>query len=274
MPNEASDAPVLVERSGSTLLVTFNRPHRLNALTPEAYIRLAEAWYLYRDDNTLRAAILTGAGDRAFTAGADLGITIPLLNGTRRPQDAWEERFMGDLSLMNDGLLRNLVLHKPVIAAVNGVAAGAGAEMLQATDLRLIVKGARIALPEVQRALIPGGGSVTRLVRQIPWALAAELLLLGEPISAERAAEIGLVNEVVDPADLLPRARMLADRLARNGPLAVQAIKEGMLEGSGRPLDESLAIEQRLVARILRTKDCAEGARAFVEKRPPNFDGE
>jgi enoyl-CoA hydratase len=274
MPDDAPEAPVLVERSGSTLVVTFNRPHRLNALTPESYIRLAEAWYLYRDDSTLRAAILTGAGNRAFTAGADLGITIPLLNGTRRPQDAWEERFMADLSLMNDGLLRNLVLHKPVIAAVNGVAAGAGAEMLQATDLRLIVKGARVGLPEVQRALIPGGGSVTRLIRQIPWAVAAELLLLGEPISAERAAEIGLVNEVVDPADLLPRARTLADRLARNGPLAVQAIKEGMLQGSGRPLDESLAIEHRLVARILRTKDCVEGARAFVEKRLPDFRGE
>ena len=139
---------------------------------------------------------------------------------------------MSDLSLMNDGLLRNLALTKPVIAAVNGAAVGAGAELLQATDLRLIVQGARIGLPEVQRGLIPGGGSVTRLIRQIPWALAAELLLLGEAISAERAAEIGLVNEVVQRADLLPKAQLLADRLARNGPLAVQAIKEGMLEGS------------------------------------------
>src|ERR1700688_1105809 len=145
------ESPVLVERAGSTLVVTFNRPHRLNALTPEAYIRLAEAWYLYRDDDSLRAAILTGAGDRAFTAGADLAVTIPLLDGSRQPKNEWEERFLGDLSLMNDGLLRNLELHKPVIAAVNGMAVGAGAEMLQATDLRIAVKGTRIGLPEVQR---------------------------------------------------------------------------------------------------------------------------
>ncbi len=273
MTTPQPDPAVIVTRHDATLLVTLNRPDRLNALTPEAYIRLAEAWYLYRDDDTLRAAILTGAGDRAFTAGADLAVTIPLLNGTRRPQDAWEERFMADLTLMNDGLLRNLALTKPVIAAVNGAAVGAGAELLQATDLRLIVQGARIGLPEVQRGLIPGGGSVTRLIRQIPWALAAELLLLGEAISAERAAEIGLVNEVVQRADLLPRAQLLADRLARNGPLAVQAIKEGMLEGSGRPIADSLAIEQRLVARILRTEDSVEGATAFVQKRSPEFRG-
>jgi enoyl-CoA hydratase len=273
MTQPEPEPPVLVERHGSTLLITFNRPHRLNALTPEAYIRLAEAWYLYRDDDTLRAAILTGAGDRAFTAGADLTVTIPLLSGTRKPQDEWEERFLADLSLMNDGLLRNLTLHKPVIAAVNGVAVGAGAEMLQATDLRIAVKGTRIGLPEVQRGLIPGGGSVTRLIRQIPWALAAQILLLGEPISSERAAEIGLINEVVDGPDLLPRAHQLADRLAGNGPLAVQAIKEGMLRGSGLTLEESLAIEQRLVARILRTADVVEGTRAFLEKRPPDFRG-
>jgi enoyl-CoA hydratase len=265
--------PVVVSVDGPTMLVVLNRPDRMNALTPEAYIRLAEAWYRFRDDDTLRAAILTGAGDRAFTAGADLGITIPLLNGSRSPRDLWEERFLGDLSLMNDGLLRNLALHKPVIAAVNGVAVGAGAEMLQATDLRLAVPGARIGFPEVQRGLIPGGGSLTRLVRQVPWALAAELLLLGEPISAHRAAAIGLVNDVVDPPDLLARARQWAERLAGNGPLAVQAIKEGMLEGSGRPIETSLAIEERLVARVLRTDDALEGARAFVEKRPPAFRG-
>jgi enoyl-CoA hydratase len=266
-------SPVLVQVDGPVMLVTLNRPDRLNALTPEAYIRLAEAWYRYRDDDSLRAAILTGAGTRAFTAGADLGITIPLLNGSRRPQDEWEERFLGDLSLMNDGLLRDLVLHKPVIAALNGTAVGAGAEMLQATDLRLIVPGALVGFPEVQRALIPGGGSLTRLVRQIPWAVAAELLLLGEPIPATRAAAIGLVSEVVAPQDLLPRARQWAERLAANGPLAVRAIKEGMIEGSGRTIEESLAIEQRLVARVLRTDDAREGAQAFVDKRAPQFRG-
>jgi enoyl-CoA hydratase len=273
MSSPPPDPAVVVQVEGPTMLVILNRPDRLNALTPEAYIRLAEAWHRYRDDDALRAAILTGAGDRAFTAGADLSTTIPLLSGARRPQDGWEERFLGDLSLMNDGLLRNLALHKPVIAAVNGTAVGAGAEMLQATDLRLIVPEARLGFPEVQRGLIPGGGSLTRLVRQIPWAVAAELLLLGEPITATRAAAVGLVNEVVGREELLPRARQLAERLARNGPLAVQAIKEGMLEGSGRPLMDSLDIEQRLVARVLRTDDVREGALAFVEKRTPRFRG-
>lgn len=265
--------PVLVERSGHVLTVTLNRPAKLNAMNPEMYLRLAQAWYEFRDDDSLRVAVLTGAGDRAFSAGADLGTTIALLSRSRVPADEWEERFVADLSIMNDALLRDLNLDKPVIAAVNGDAFGAGSEMVQATDLRLAVSTARFGLPEVTRGIIPGGGSIARLPRQIPWAQAAQLLLLGDPISAGRALSWGLINEVVEPSELVARAAALAVRLAENAPLAVQAIKQGMRECSGVPLADALTLERRLVSRILKTEDAVEGASAFSQKRRPRYSG-
>ena len=265
--------PVLVQRSGHVLTVTLNRPAKLNAITPEMYIRLAQAWYEFRDDDSLRVAVLTGAGDRAFSAGADLSTTIPLLSRSRVPADEWEERFVADLSVMNDGLLRDLILDKPVIAAVNGDAFGAGTEMIQASDLRLAVPTARFGLPEVKRGIIPGGGSIARLPRQIPWAQAAQILLLGDPISAAQALTWGLINEVVEPSELPGKAASLAARLAENAPLAVQAIKQGMRECSGLPLADALTLERGLVSRILKTQDAVEGATAFSQKRPPRFSG-
>jgi enoyl-CoA hydratase len=276
MTRTTSDSPdpsLLVEAGDGVLEITLNRPDRLNSLTPAMYLALAETWQRYRDDDSLRVAILTGAGTRAFCAGADLAETVPLLTGARKPTSEVDERFLSDLSLMNDALLRDFELHKPVVAAVNGDAIGAGTEILQATDLRVSSADARFGLPEVRQGIIPGGGSVTRLARQIPWALAAEILMLGQPIDASRAHAAGLVNEVVAPEDVMATARQIATRLTQCAPLAVQAIKRGMIESSGRPLAEGLALERRLVAAVMKTEDAREGPRAFLAKRPPVFTG-
>jgi enoyl-CoA hydratase len=273
MSEPGVESPLLLERDGAVFTITLNRPAKMNTFTPEMYVRLAEAWREFAGDDELRVAIFTGAGERAFTAGADLGSTIPLLNGTSKPANDYDKRLLDDRSIMDDSLLRDYVLNKPVIAAINGVSVGAGMEMLQATDIRLAVPTARFGLPEVRQGLIPGGGSITRLVRQIPWAIAAEILLTGEPISAEKALAIGLINEIVEPDQLLVRARQIADRIASNGPLAVCSIKEGMQSGSGRPMQDSLDIERRLLVRVLASEDSREGPRAFMEKRTPNFTG-
>jgi enoyl-CoA hydratase len=161
--HESGEAPVLVTRDGPVMTVAFNRPEKLNALTPEMFIRIAQAWYELRDDEELRVGVVTNTSTRALTAGADLDTTVPLLAGARSPQDKWEMQFLADLSIMNDALLRDLELFKPVIAAIEGVAVGAGTEILLASDLRVISETARLGLPEVTRALIPGGGSITRL---------------------------------------------------------------------------------------------------------------
>jgi enoyl-CoA hydratase len=154
-------------------VLTFNRPERRNAFTPELMVRLAEAWVDFRDDDALRVAILTGAGQDAFSAGGDLGRLLPLLTGARQPDDDWDRRFMADSArIMGTALLRPFELYKPIVAAINGFALAGGSEILQATDLRIASTKAAFGLSEVQRGLVPGGGSMVRLPRQMPWCKA------------------------------------------------------------------------------------------------------
>jgi len=270
------DAPphLLVERADGVLTLTMNRPAARNALSPEMLVRLATAWREFRDTADLRVAILTGAGDTDFCAGGDLKLTMPLLTGARQPQDEWDQRLMGDLTLFTDAILRGLALYKPVIAAVNGNALGGGTEMTNACDLRVAAEHAVFGTPEAKVGLLPGGGSISRLPRQIPYAKAMEILLLGEPFSAQDALAMGLINYVVPRDRLLPRALELANRLAENGPLAVRKIKEGVLRTSGLPLDQALRIEDEVSAAVMMSKDALEGPRAFKEKRKPRFTGE
>jgi enoyl-CoA hydratase len=253
--------------------LTLNRPEKRNALSPRMIVELARAWNNFRDDPDVHVAILTGAGDQAFCAGADLGLLIPLFTGARAPEDEWDERLLADRALMQAALLRDFQLYKPVIAAVNGFALAGGTEILQATDLRLAVPHASFGLTEVKRGLVPGGGSLVRLARQIPYAKAMEILLTGEPIGAEEAHRIGLVNELVSADTLLKRAEELARLIAENGPLAVQACKEAVLRSSGLPLEAAFAVESECAARIMRTEDAIEGPRAFMERRKPLFRG-
>ncbi|MBW2498562.1 MAG: enoyl-CoA hydratase/isomerase family protein [Deltaproteobacteria bacterium] len=255
-------------------MVTFNRPERRNALSPETMVRLAEAWKDFRDDDEMRVAILTGAGDQAFCAGGDLQRLMPLFTGARAPDDEWDRRLMADVGeIMSTALLRPFELYKPIVAAVNGFALAGGSEILQSTDLRIASSSASFGLSEAKRGLVPGGGSMVRLPRQVPWCKAMEILLLGDRIPAEEAHRIGFVNEVVEPAALMPRALEIAERLAQNAPLALRAIKEAAIKTSGLPLEEAYAIEHRLSGAVMTSRDAREGPRAFMEKRAPVWEG-
>jgi len=264
---------LLYEKHEGIAWITLNRPERRNAISPEMLIRLRDAWRDFRDDDDARVAILTGAGDKAFCAGADLQLLIPLFTGARKPEDEWDEALLADRRALDSGLLRDFELYKPVIAAVNGFALAGGTEILQATDIRIACPEARFGLSEAKRGIIPAGGSLVRLQRQIPFAKAMEILITGDPISAEEAHRVGLVNEIVPQDELLGRAEAVARRVAENGPLAVQKIKEALLRTNGLPFSEAFAIETECAREVMRSHDAVEGPLAFMEKRKPVFTG-
>ena len=265
---------LLYEKRDGIATLTFNRPEKRNAFSPELLVRLADAWVDFRDDDSLRVAILTGAGDVAFCAGGDLGRLIPLFTGARQPEDDWDRRLMDGIGdVMSTALLRPFELYKPIIAAVNGFALAGGSEILQSTDIRVASSTASFGLSESQRGIVPGGGSMVRLPRQVPYCKAMEILLTGDRISAEEAHRIGFVNEVVPPERVMPRALEFADRLVRNAPLALQAIKETVIRTSGLELEDAYRIEHELSGPVSRSQDAREGPRAFMEKREPVFTG-
>lgn len=264
---------LIYEKRDGIAHLTLNRPEKRNAFSPEMICRLADAWHDFRDDSSLRVAILTGAGDTAFSAGADLGRLIPLLTRTREAEDKWDERILRKPSILQVALLRRFELYKPIIAAVNGFALAGGTEIIQGTDVRLASTNARFGLSEPKRGIVPAGGSMVRLARQIPFSMAMEILLTGDDLSAEEAHRIGLVNKVTSPGGLLDEAVAVARRIAENGPLAVRTIKEVVLRTSGIPLEDAYAIEDAGAAVIMRSSDAREGPRAFLEKRKPRFQG-
>jgi enoyl-CoA hydratase len=269
-----AESHLLVERRDGIMILTMNRPEVKNSLSPQMLVKLAAAWHEFRDTRDLRVAILTGAGDEDFCAGGDLQLTMPLITGARQPEDEWDERLMGDLQQFLDAILRGFELYKPVIAAVNGRALGGGTELTNAVDLRVAAEHAIFGTPEVQVGLLPGGGSLTRLPRQIPYCKAVEMLMVGDSFSAQEALEMGLLNYVVPKEQLMDKVFALASRLAANGPLAVQKVKEGIMRSSGLPLDQAYQVENEVSAVVMQSKDAREGPRAFKQKRKPNFIGE
>jgi enoyl-CoA hydratase len=264
---------LIYEKRDGIAYLTMNRPERRNAISPQMLVQLAEAWMDFREDADARVAILTGAGDKAFSAGADLGLLIPLISGARAPADDWDKRVVEDRSISRAALLRGFDLYKPVIAAVNGFALAGGTEIIQATDIRLAAPHAQLGLTEVKRGIVPAGGSLVRLARQIPYCKAMEILLIGDFISAEEAHRIGLINEVVPADRLMARAEEIAGKIAENGPLAVAKCKEAVLRSSGLPFDEAFKIENECGRAAFASQDAIEGPRAFMEKRKPRFTG-
>ena len=264
---------LLYEKRNGIAYITFNRPEKRNAFSPEMIVRMCAAWTDVAQDPAVRVVLLTGSGTQAFSAGGDLGTLIPLMMKSRPPEGEWEERFAADRKQLGAAILRNATFHKPIVVAINGHAHAGGAEILLSTDIRIMSSDATIALTEVRRGLIAGGGSLARLARQVPWAHAMELALVGEPIAAAHALAIGLVNRVVAPADVLATAEDFARRISLGAPVALEKTKEAIMRSSGRPLEEAYAIETQCTKENAATDDDREGPRAFMEKRPPVFTG-
>lgn len=241
-------------------LLTLDRPEAHNALTVQMVRRFAEASAAAQADGTVRVLVVTGAGDKAFCAGGDLGELIPRLTA-------------GELDILTPDPTKRFLsdVDKPVIAAVNGTCVAGGLELLLGTDIRVTASSAVFGLPEVRWGLVPGGGTHVRLPQQVPWAFAMQLLLTGDHVPAERAYEVGLVNEVLPQGEVLDRALDIARGITRNGPLAVRAAKEiavGALQNEPR-----FTLEYAINHRVVTSDDAREGPRAFMEKRKPKFQG-
>jgi len=247
------------ERRGPIAVFTIDRPEARNALTAEMLTGIEEAMEAFQADPELWVAILTATGDQAFSSGLDLKEAAPLLTG-------------GDSLGFDDATKRQFSdVFKPIIAAVNGRCIAGGLEMLLGTDLRIAAEHATFGLGEVRVGLVPLGGTHVRLPRQVPWAVAMQLLLTGRPISARRAYEVGLVNEVVAAEALMPTALRWAEALCENGPLAMRTAKE--IAVRALELEPGFVLEKALGARVLASEDAREGPAAFVEKRKPRFRG-
>ena len=269
-----TDPPqVIYERRDGIAYVTLNRPEKRNALTPEMVIRLVDIWDRVAADPEVRVVLVAGAGGRAFSTGGDLGTLIPIMLRAREPENEWEERLAANRRLLYEALLRGTSFFKPIVAAVHGQAYAGGAEFLLSTDVRIASTDASFALTEVRRGLIAGGGSMVRLARQVSWANAMELALTGEPIDAEHALRIGLVNRVVPSEQVFAVAEEMAHKISLGAPIALAKTKEAMVLSNGRPFEEGFEIESRCTRENARTEDAKEGPRAFMEKRTPVFRG-
>lgn len=260
-------------KAGGIATLTLNRPERHNALSPEMVVRLAEAWTDVRDDPEVRVALLEAAGDKSFCSGADLARLIPLFTKAREPDDEWDERLLADGSQMSSALLRGFELYKPVVVAIQGHALAGGTEILLGTDFRIASTAATFGLTEVRRGIIPAGGSLARLARQIPYTAAMRIILGGEPISAQDAYRYGLVTELAEPDEIRARATEVAGQVALGGPVALAKAKEAVVRSSGVPLEEAYRIENECARVVMKTEDAREGPRAFMEKREPKFTG-
>ncbi|PYM83372.1 MAG: enoyl-CoA hydratase [Candidatus Rokuibacteriota bacterium] len=258
---------VLYAQTDRLVTITINRPEAMNAIDPETHQALIDAWTRFRDDDTAWVAILTGAGDRAFSAGADLKKLIPAVFATEPQRGRGRQHNEFGLA----GITRGLEIWKPMIAAVNGHCLAGGLEQALACDLRIASPNATFGLTEVRWAIMPGAGGTQRLPRIVPLGKALEMILLGQQITADEAYRIGLVNKVVPLPELMPTARAWAEALCERGPLAVRAAKEAVVRGLSLPLPDGLRLEAFLSSTLRGTEDAVEGPKAFAEKRKPEF---
>jgi len=254
---------LIYEKKDKIAYVTINRPEAMNAMDPETYTELSEAWIDIRDDPDVWVAIITGAGDKAFSAGADLKKTIG------RPVEAWHFWQTQEEQILN----RGLEVWKPIIAAVNGYCLAGGMTLLLATDIRIAAEHATFGVSEVSRGILPGNGGTQRTIQQLPYPIAMYLLLTGERMNAEEALRAGLINKVLPLPELMPEAERIARKICENAPLAVRAIKELAVRGQYLPIEYGLRLEQAVQRVLSTTEDAKEGPKAFSQKRRTSYIG-
>jgi enoyl-CoA hydratase len=254
---------LLYEKKDGIATITFNRPKVLNALNRKTVEELQHALLDARDDSAVRVLVLTGAGEKAFIAGADIG------------ELSQQTPVVGkEFSLFGQGVIHLLeTIGKPSICAINGFALGGGCELALACSIRIASKTAKLGQPEVKLGILPGYGGSQRLVRLCGKGVAHELCLTGEMISAEEAMRIGLVNHIYEPQELIPAAEAMAKKIIANAPLAVKYAMEAIERGVEMPQEEGLFLEATLFGVACATEDMREGTKAFLEKRKPDFKG-
>jgi E-phenylitaconyl-CoA hydratase len=250
-------------KEGRIAYITINNPEARNSLAPEVVMGLQNAYYDFKDNDDLWVAILTGAGDKAFCAGADIRGFVPTPGaqpgaGPQRPPRA---------------PIRPDQIWKPFIAAIHGYCLGGGNELAMTCDIRIAAEDARFGQPEINIGFMPGAGGTQRLPRFVPRAFAAEVLMTGNQYNAQEALRMGLVSRVVPNDKLMSTCKEIAETIITRGPVGVRASKEAMIRGSEMKLDEGLALERELSGNVRRTEDFIEGARAFMQKRPPQYKG-
>ncbi len=246
------------EKDGRIAVITINRPEAMNSLSVEVQTGLQEAYADFKENDDLWVAIITGAGEKAFCAGADIK-SFRQASSADVPERPSTPRLRPD------------TIWKPFIAAINGYCLGGGLELSMTCDMRIAAEHAQLGQPEVNIGFMPGGGGTQRLPRFVPRALAAEILLTGDRISAQEAYRIGLVNKVVPLDELMSTAKKMANTICERGPLGVRATKKALIRGYSMPLEDGLRLETELAAQIRTSDDFMEGARAFAEKRPPAY---
>ncbi len=262
---------IIYQKRGRLAYVTINRPERRNAIDADTSRELLEAFTDFKNDDEAWVAVLTGAGDQAFSAGADLVAMAQAFAQTGARRGAGGRGLGYDVAF--GGISRGFECWKPMIAAINGYCLAGGLELALSCDVRIAAEQATFGLPEPKRAIIPAAGGTQRLPRAIPLAYAMELLLSGERFDAQWALRAGLVSRVVPADQLMPAAEEVAGKILECGPLAVRAIKQAALEGRELPLGEGLRLEGRLAAQVIQSEDAREGPTAFAQKRKPEYKG-
>lgn len=249
-------------KEGKIATFTLNRPEALNALSPDLFHQLHDALEDFKKNSDLWVGIITGAGKKAFCAGADIKTWLPFVKETK--SKPW---------LFPTTIMRGMELWKPIIGAINGIAMGGGLEVALACDLRIASENARFGFPETRLGLMPRLGGTVRLPRVVPFANAVEMMFFGKPIDAQEAYRIGLVNRVIPAGQLMPVAKEWAENLCKRAPLSIRAIKEAMIMSRGLSVDEALWLENSLALPLYETEDYEEGRKAFIEKRESIFKG-
>jgi enoyl-CoA hydratase len=254
-------------------IVTLNRPEARNSLNPELICELSKTWVELSLNPEIRAVVLTGADGTTFCSGFDLSSTIPIINGTKKPTNDFENAVAEDPSLMGKATLRDYDIGKPLIAAVNGHAIAGGMELMLSCDIRVVATQVKLGLSEVALGMIPAMGGTAKLARHLPTALALEMILTAKPMISDRLAESGLINRLEEPGKVLSSALEIAQLIASNAPLAAQEARSVLLASADLTVEEALSLEESSSSMLMATEDAVEGPRAFLEKRAPTFKG-